>query len=71
LEFGGEYAVTAAEVEDAFAGLSVEKFEQGGAEVGDEAGVAGVLFGIPRLGHAEILRRAAECCPIERVYAAY
>ena len=56
LEFGGEDAVTASEIEDAFAGLRGEEIEDGGAEVGDEAGVAGVGFGVPGLGHGDILR---------------
>jgi len=62
LELGGEDAVTAAEIEDAFAGLRGEEIEDGSAEVGDEAGVAGVGFGVPGLGHFVSLlegRRAA------------
>src|SRR5439155_27273401 len=48
-ELFGEGAVAAAEVEDLFSGLRVEKGDDVGGEGGDEAAVCGVGFGVPGL----------------------
>ena len=48
-ELFGEGSVAAAEVEDLFAGLGVEEGDDFGGEVGDEAAVGGVGFGVPGL----------------------
>ena len=45
----GEGSVSAAEVEDLFAGLGVEEGDDFGGEIGDEAAVGGVGFGVPGL----------------------
>ncbi len=48
-ELFGEGSVAAAEVEDLFAWLRVQEFNDSGGEVGDEAAVGGVGFGVPGL----------------------
>ncbi len=48
-ELFGEGAVAAAQVQDLFAGLWVEKHDDFGGEVGDESTVGSVGFGVPGL----------------------
>ena len=48
-ELFGEGAVAAAEIEDGLTGLGVEQIDDPAGEVGDEAAVGGVGFGVPCL----------------------
>jgi hypothetical protein len=63
-ELFGEGSVAAAEIEDLFAGLGVQEFNDSGGEVGDEAAVGGVGIGVPGLacscwrGHGGIVSLA-------------
>ncbi len=65
-ELFGEGAVAAAQVQDLFAGLWVEKHDDFGGEVGDESTVGSVGFGVPGLaglgsrGHGLIVRLSRE-----------
>jgi hypothetical protein len=67
-ELFSEGAVAAAEVEDLFAGLGVQKGDNIGGEGGDEAAVGGVGFGVPGLAglvtrvHRIIVPRVMEIC---------
>jgi PAS domain S-box-containing protein len=49
-DFLGQYAVTAAHIEDVFTGLWIEQFEDRGTEIRDEASVFAVTLGVPSLG---------------------
>ena len=48
-ELFGQCAIAAAEIEDAFARLRGEQFDNGRAEISDKSSVARVALGIPRL----------------------
>jgi len=66
-ELFGEDTVAAAEVHDLFAGLRCKESYDGGGEVGDEASVGCVGFGVPGLagfrgGHGSIVHLPAEKC---------